>query len=57
MGKKWKKEEIEYLQENLGNLSINYISKILNRSQDAIIVKAARLGIGGPTKKNRLPIT
>ena len=51
MGKKWKKEEIEYLQENLGNLSINYISKILNRSQDAIIVKAARLGIGGPTKK------
>lgn len=51
MGKRWKKDEIEYLKENLGNVSINSISKILNRSQDAIIVKATRLRIGGPTIK------
>lgn len=51
IGKTWTDREIEYLQENLGNVSIKYISKMLNRTEEAIIVKATRLGISGPTIK------
>lgn len=51
MSKRWTNEEIEYIQENLGNVSIEYISRKLNRTAGAIINKATRLGIGGPTVK------
>lgn len=51
IGKTWTIEEIEYLQENLGNVSINYISQKLNRTPSAIINKATRTGMGGPIIK------
>lgn len=43
---RWKKEDSEYLVSSYGtSLSINEISKKLNRSRRAIIHKAARLGL------------
>lgn len=51
IGRTWTPEEIEYLQENLGNVSMNYLTSKLNRTQNAIIVKAIKLGIGGATIK------
>ena len=51
MSKRWTNEEIEYIRENLGNVSMSYISQKLNRTPNAIIIKATRLKIGGPTIK------
>lgn len=50
-GRNWTPEEIEYLQENLGNVSMSYLVSKLNRTSNAIIVKATRLGLGGATIK------
>jgi hypothetical protein len=44
--KRWTKEEIEYLSENWGHLSIGAISKKLNRTIDSVIVKKDRLKLG-----------
>lgn len=51
MSKRWTQKEIEYLQENLGNKNIKYIAKELNRTETAILVKATKMQIGGPTIK------
>lgn len=51
IGRTWTSEEIEYLQENLGNVSMNYIALKLNRTPNAIVNKATRIGIGGATIK------
>lgn len=51
IGRTWTPEEIEYLQENLGNVSMNYLVSKLNRTQNSIIIKATKLGIGGATIK------
>lgn len=44
--KKWTAEEIEYLKESWGNKSIATIAKKLNKSENAVINKKNRLGLG-----------
>ena len=44
--KNWKPSEDDYLQENWGKYSIPSIAKHLNRSVNAINVRASRLGLG-----------
>lgn len=44
--KKWTAEEIEYLKESWGNKSIATIAKNLNRSENAVINKKGKLGLG-----------
>lgn len=44
--KKWSKEDEAYLQDNWGMKSIKTICKTLGRSENAIIVRAQRLGCG-----------
>lgn len=44
--RKWSNEEIRYLEESWGNISVNGIAKHLRRSENAVIVKKERLGIG-----------
>lgn len=46
MGKPWTPEEINYLQENWGCVSIQTICKNLNRSKNAVLVKKGKLGLG-----------
>jgi hypothetical protein len=47
MGKRWTKDDLEYLQENIGNKSYKLIAKHLGRTLDALKVKANRLGLFG----------
>ncbi len=42
----WTPEETEYLQEHWGYLSISAIANNLNRTENAIKVRVARLGLG-----------
>lgn len=42
----WTSEEIEYLQENYGIVSIGGLAKKLNRSENAIVVQSNRLHLG-----------
>jgi len=42
----WPKEEIEYLEDKWGHISITAVSKKLNRSINAVKLKAGRLGLG-----------
>ena len=42
----WKQEEIEYLQDNWGTVSIRSLAMNLNRSINAINVMKNRLGLG-----------
>ena len=44
--KKWKPEEDYYLEEKWGTVSLKTISKNLGRSENAVIVRVARLGLG-----------
>lgn len=44
--KRWTAEEIEYLKESWGNKSIATIAKNLNKSENAIITKKTKLGLG-----------
>lgn len=44
--KPWTSEETEYLRENWGNVSMDSISKHLNRTKVAIQLRASRLGLG-----------
>lgn len=46
MQKHWTDDEVIYLDENWGKVSINYISKKLGRSINAVKIKASRLGLG-----------
>ena len=55
--RKWTKEEIEYLQENWGNVNINTIKNKLNRTATAILVKAKRIGLGGASENSYRYIT
>jgi hypothetical protein len=41
----WTKEEIQYLEENVGRLKISTIAKNLNRTENAVLVKMKRLGL------------
>lgn len=42
----WTKEEEEYLIEKWGTVSVKTLAKTLNRSENAIIVRKGRLGLG-----------
>ena len=42
----WTKEEEEYLIEKWGTVSVKALAKTLNRSENAIIVRKDRLGLG-----------
>lgn len=42
----WTPEEKAYLEENWGRISIGTIAKNLGRSENAILIKACRFGLG-----------
>lgn len=44
--KQWTEKEEAYLQDKWGTVSIKGLSKALGRSENAIIVRAQRLGCG-----------
>ena len=46
IGKNWTKQEEEYLAENWGTLSVKTIAKNIGRSENAIVVRKCRLGLG-----------
>lgn len=46
LGKNWTKKEEEYLAENWGTLSVPTIAKNLGRSENAIVVRKCKLGLG-----------
>lgn len=47
MGKyKWTTEQEQYLEEKWGTISVPAIAKRLNRTPNAVIVRARRLGLG-----------
>lgn len=45
-GRNWTKEEEAYLLEKWGTVSVKHMAKKLNRSENAIIVRKQRLGLG-----------
>lgn len=44
--KRWTKEEESYLEDRWGTTSIGSIAKKLGRSENAVIIRASRLGLG-----------
>lgn len=46
LNRNWTKQEEEYLAENWGTLSVGTIAKNLNRSENAVVVRKCRLGLG-----------
>jgi len=44
--RKWTQEEYDYLQDKWGTVSLKAIAKKLNRSENAVLIKACRLGLG-----------
>lgn len=46
LGRNWTKEEERFLEENWGTLSVKQIAKRLNRSENAVVVRKHRLGLG-----------
>ena len=46
LSRNWTKEEEEYLCEKWGTLSVQTIAKNLNRSENAVVVRKCRLGLG-----------
>lgn len=47
-GRTWTEEEINYLQEAWGTVSIRTIAKNIKRTETAVTLKAKRLGLGSP---------
>lgn len=45
--KNWSNEELEYLEDKWGVVSVGRMSKTLNRTKNAILIKKNRLGLGG----------
>ena len=45
-GKRWTKEEELYLEDRWGTTSISTIAKHLRRSENAVIIRAQRIGLG-----------
>lgn len=46
VGRKWTPGEESYLEEKWGTISIKGIAKNLNRSENAVIVRSQRMGLG-----------
>ena len=44
--RKWKPEELQFLEDNWGTKSVPAIARALNRTSNGVIVKAQRLGLG-----------
>lgn len=42
----WTKDELRYIEENWGYVSLPYMADKLNRTVDAIKIKASRMGLG-----------
>lgn len=47
--KNWTQEELDYLQDNWGAVSVQGIAKKFGRSIEAVKLKARKLGLGDPT--------
>lgn len=45
-GEKWTAKEEQYLQEAWGKTSIPYMAKTLKRTENAVIIRAQRMGLG-----------
>lgn len=43
---RWTKEELDYLENNWGIVSVAHIARTLNRTENAVISKAEKLGLG-----------
>ena len=56
MNRTWTKEEVEYIKEKGGNVSIPILAKKLNRSVNAVKLKAGRLNLG-PMLENGAYVT
>lgn len=56
MNRTWTKEEVEYLKEKWRNVSIPILAKKLNRSVNAVKLKAGRLNLG-PMLENGAYVT
>jgi len=50
----WTKEDVEYLQEKFGILSLKIIAKHLGKTEYAIVGKAKRAGLGGVLNASEL---
>lgn len=46
LNRNWTKQEEEYLAENWGTLSVKTIAKNLGRTENAVVVRKCRLGLG-----------
>lgn len=46
MRRDWTEYDVDYLENNIGQVKINSIAKHLNRSVGGVIIKMKRLGIG-----------
>ena len=46
IGRSWTPEEESYLEDKWGTISIKGIAKSLNRSENAVIVRSQRMGLG-----------
>lgn len=46
-GKRWTEDELEYLEEKVGKIKLSAIAKTLDRSLNAVELKAKRLGLSG----------
>ncbi len=44
--KAWSNEDVEFLEDNFGIKSVKTLAKCLDRTEDAVIIKAKRLGLG-----------
>ena len=45
-GKTWSADELNYLRENWGNMSLHTIAQKLGRSDNAVKLKVVRSGMG-----------
>jgi len=45
-GRKWTQEEYDYLQDKWGTVSLKTIAKKLGRSENAVLIKVGKLGLG-----------
>ncbi|WP_315074194.1 hypothetical protein [uncultured Clostridium sp.] len=50
----WTKEDLQYLEEKFGTLSVKTIAKHTGKTEDAVIIKAKRTGLGGINKASEL---
>jgi len=49
-GKQWSISEIDYLHENWGRVTLNYLSIRLKRTKIAIVIRAKRMNLGASTR-------